>query len=181
MQKSQVTVHDKRFELFIAQKEIFKQVEFLGDVISNDYKDKKPLFLGVLNGAFMFASDLMKAVEIPAEISFIKVASYQGMESQGQIKELLGLNVEVKDRHVLVVEDIVDSGLTMEGIINNLKEKGAASIEVVSLLVKPECLKRDIHVKYTGFEIPEKFVVGYGLDYDGLGRNLKDIYQLKQD
>ena len=181
MQKSQVTVHDKSFELFIAQKEIFKQVELLGDVISNDYKDKKPLFLGVLNGAFMFASDLMKHITIPAEISFIKVASYQGMSSQGQTKELLGLNMEVKDRHLLVIEDIVDSGITMEGIINNLKSKGAASIEVVSLLVKPECLKKDIDVKYLGFEIPEKFVVGYGLDYDGLGRNLKDIYQLKQD
>ncbi len=181
MSNSTVSLHDKTFELFISEEEILSRVKDLGFELSQNYDNKEPLFLGVLNGAFMFASDLMKHITIPAEISFIKVASYQGMSSQGQTKELLGLNVEVKDRHILVVEDIVDSGVTMESVINNLKSKGAASIEVVSLLVKPECLEKDIHVKYLGFEIPEKFVVGYGLDYNGLGRNLKDIYQLKLD
>ena len=168
-------------ETYISEEKIKQRVAELGKQISQDYAGEDLLIAGVLNGAFMFTSDLMKHFSIPAEVSFIKVASYQGMSSQGQTKELLGLNVEVKDRHILVVEDIVDSGVTMESVINNLKSKGAASIEVVSLLVKPECLEKDIHVKYLGFEIPEKFVVGYGLDYNGLGRNLKDIYQLKQD
>lgn len=181
MEIKPISIHDKDFQIFISEEEILKKVQSLGQRLAQDYAKENPLFLGVLNGAFMFASDLMKAVKIPSEISFIKVASYQGMESQGKAKELLGLNVEVKDRHVLVIEDIVDTGVTMAGIIENLRNKGAASIEVVSLLVKPECLKKEVKVKYTGFEIPEKFVVGYGLDYDGLGRNLKDIYQLKQD
>ncbi|NVK85895.1 MAG: hypoxanthine phosphoribosyltransferase [Cytophagia bacterium] len=181
MPQPTVTVHDKTFELFIAEEEIQKKVEELGSSLSQNLKDTKPLFIGILNGAFMFASDLMKAVNIPAEITFMKVTSYQGMETTGQTKELIGLNDSVKGRDIVVVEDIVDTGITMESIVDQLKNLGAKSIEVASLLLKPDCLQRDVEVKYTGFEIPEKFVVGYGLDYDGLGRNLKDIYQLKHE
>ncbi|MEC7753030.1 MULTISPECIES: hypoxanthine phosphoribosyltransferase [Roseivirga] len=174
-------IHDKQFELFISSNQIQSQIADLAERISADYADKCPLFIGVLNGSFMFASDLLKEVNIPAEITFIKVASYAGMQSTGKTRELLGLSQSVKDRHVVVVEDIVDSGITMEGIIHQLEQAGVASVEVASLLLKPECLQREVDVKYVGFEIPEKFVVGYGLDYDGLGRNLKDIYQLRLD
>lgn len=176
-----VSVHDKTFELFISDEQIQSKIAELGKSLSEDYGALKPLFVGVLNGSFMFASDLMKNISIPAEITFIKVSSYSGMESQGKTKELIGLNESIEGREVIVVEDIVDTGITMEGIVNELKQMGAKSVEVASLLVKPDCLQRDVTVKYTGFEIPEKFVVGYGLDYDGLGRNLKDIYQLKQE
>ncbi|MBO6497435.1 MAG: hypoxanthine phosphoribosyltransferase [Roseivirga sp.] len=176
-----VTVHDKTFELFISDEQIQSKIAELGQRLSADFASKKPLLIGVLNGSFMFASDLMKSINIDAEITFIKVSSYSGMQSQGKTKELIGLNEAIEGREVIVVEDIVDTGITMEGIVNELNKIGAANVEVASLLVKPDCLQRDVTVKYTGFEIPEKFVVGYGLDYDGLGRNLKDIYQLKQE
>lgn len=176
-----VTVHEKNFELFLSEEELQSKITELGERISFDYDQKTPLFIGVLNGSFMFASDLMKAVSIPAEITFMKVSSYNGMKTQGKTQELIGLKESVKNREVIVIEDIVDTGITMEGIVNQLKSLEVKSVQVASLLVKPECLQRDVHVKYVGFEIPEKFVVGYGLDYDGLGRNLKDIYQLKQD
>ncbi len=176
-----VTVHDKNFELFLSEEELQSKITELGERISLDYDQKTPLFIGVLNGSFMFAADLMKVVTVPAEITFMKVSSYSGMKTQGKTQELIGLKESVKERDVVVIEDIVDTGITMEGIVNQLKKLGVKSVEVASLLIKPECLQRDVSVKYAGFEIPEKFVVGYGLDYDGLGRNLKDIYQLKQD
>lgn len=176
-----VSVHDKTFELFISESRIQSKVEELGARLSADYSGKQPLFIGILNGSFMFASDLMKAISIHSEITFIKVSSYSGMKSQGETKQLIGLKESIEGRDVVVVEDIVDTGITMESIVNQLTEAGVQSVEVASLLLKPECLQRDVKVKYTGFEIPEKFVVGYGLDYDGLGRNLKDIYQLKHE
>lgn len=176
-----VSIHDKTFELFIAGHRIQTKVQLLGAQLSEDYHGQSPLFIGVLNGSFMFAADLMKSVNIPAEITFIKVSSYEGMESQGKTKHLIGLKESIEGREVVVVEDIVDTGITMEGIVHELNHAGAKSVEVASLLLKPECLQRDVKVKYVGFEIPEKFVVGYGLDYDGLGRNLKDIYQLKHE
>ncbi|HEY9117849.1 MAG TPA: hypoxanthine phosphoribosyltransferase [Roseivirga sp.] len=181
MSLASVTVHDKSFELFLSEKEIQSRILELGEQISAEYQGRIPLFIGVLNGSFMFASDLMKHISIPTEITFIKVSSYQGMNSQGKTKELIGLHETIENREVIVVEDIVDTGITMEAIVNQLNDMGAQSVQVASLLLKPECLQRDVQVKYVGFEIPEKFVVGYGLDYDGQGRNLKDIYQLKQD
>ncbi|WP_420385091.1 hypoxanthine phosphoribosyltransferase [Roseivirga sp.] len=181
MSLSTVSIHDKTFECFIADEEIQSKIQVLGKKLSDDYKDLKPLFIGILNGSFMFASDLMKNVSVPAEITFIKVASYSGMKSEGKTRELIGLKENIEGRHVVVVEDIVDTGITMEGIVSQLHSAKAKSVAVASLLVKPDCLQREVTVKYTGFEIPEKFVVGYGLDYDGLGRNLKDIYQLKHD
>lgn len=176
-----VSIHDKTFELFISDHRIQTKIQELGAKLSTDYNGQTPLFIGILNGSFMFAGDLMKSISIPAEITFIKVSSYDGMKSQGETKQLIGLNEAIEGREVVVVEDIVDTGITMESIVNQLNNAGAKSVEVASLLLKPDCLQRDVKVKYTGFEIPEKFVVGYGLDYDGLGRNLKDIYQLKYE
>jgi len=176
-----VVVHDKTFELFISEDRIQTKVQELGAQLSKDYQDQKPLFIGVLNGSFMFAGDLMKSINIPVEITFMKISSYSGMKSKGKAHELIGLKESIEGRDVVVVEDIVDTGITMEAIVKQLHNSGAKSVEVASLLLKPECLQRDVKVKYVGFEIPEKFVVGYGLDYDGLGRNLKDIYQLKHE
>ena len=171
-------IKDKSFEPFIEADKIDKRTEQLANAINADYSEKKPLFLAILNGSFMFASDLMKKVTIPSEISFIKVSSYNNMVSSGHITELIGLAEPIFNRHIVVVEDIVDTGRTMKQIISSLAERGAKSIEVASLLVKPEALESKIEVKYLGFEIPNDFVVGYGLDYDGLGRNLPSIYTL---
>lgn len=153
----------------------------MAEKIQVRFKHKNPLFIVVLNGAFMFASDLIKAANIPCEIAFIRVASYRGMESSGDLKELLGLQEELNNRHVIVVEDIVDSGHTMARLLEDFRVEQPASLSVAALLVKPEQMKTQINIEYTGFEISELFVVGYGLDYDGQGRYLKDIYQLKDD
>lgn len=172
-------VKDKEFELYLSEGELGRRVKELGRIITADYKDRQPLVLGVLNGAFMFLSDLMKEVSVPLELSFIKLASYEGTSSTGNVKEVIGLNHQIKGRHVLVVEDIVDTGLSMTHLQETLAKQMPASVELVSLLLKPAALKVPLEVKYVGFEIPNKFVVGYGLDYDGYGRNLKEIYQLK--
>ncbi len=176
-----VTVHDKEFVTFLDSDRIAARVIELAARMNADYKDKNPLLIGVLNGSFMFISDLMKALDIPCEISFIRLSSYEGMESSGSVRQVLGLQENVFGRHVVLVEDIVDSGLTMANTVTFFEERGPKSIEIATLLTKPECLEKDLDMKYVGFEIPPKFVVGYGLDYDGLGRNFKDIYQLKED
>ena len=173
-------IKDKSFEPFIDAEKIGEKVEQLAKAINEDYSDKTPLFLSILNGSFMFAADLMKKVTISSEISFIKVASYNSMVSSGHITELIGLSEPIFNRHIVVLEDIVDTGRTMKQIISSLEERGAKSIEIASLLVKPEALESKIDVKYLGFEIPNDFVVGYGLDYDGLGRNLASIYTLTE-
>ncbi|GGZ23330.1 hypoxanthine phosphoribosyltransferase [Echinicola pacifica] len=172
-------VRDKEFKLYLSAEELKDRVNQIGAQLSQDYAGKEPVVLGVLNGAFMFLSDLMKAVDTPLEMSFIKISSYESMSSTGKVKEVLGLTGSLAGRHVLVVEDIVDTGLSMAYLINELKAQAPSSVEVVSLLLKPEALTAAVSVKYVGFEIPNKFVVGYGLDYDGYGRNLKEIYQLK--
>lgn len=176
-----VTVHDKTFQSFLSETEIQQAVSRLGKMISADYQGKNPLFIGVLNGAFMFCSDLLKAVEIPCEVTFVRLSSYSGMESTGEVRSVVNLQEDIKDRDIILVEDIVDTGLTMQKALANFGELKPKSMEIASLLVKPDCLQCELDIKYKGFEIPEKFVVGYGLDYDGLGRNFKDIYQLKQD
>ena len=178
---NQVTVHDKEFVSFIDSDRIAARITELAAQLNADYKDKNPLFIGVLNGSFMFLADLMKALNIECEITFIRLSSYEGMESSGSVRQVLGLQENVFGRHVVLVEDIVDSGLTMANTITFFEERGPKSIEIATLLVKPECLEKELDMKYVGFEIPPKFVVGYGLDYDGQGRNLKDIYQLKED
>lgn len=173
-------IRDKEFKVFISYQEIIHRTEELGAAITKDYKDKTPLFLGVLNGSFMFAADLMKAINIPCEISFVKFSSYENLESTGQVKELVGLKENLKGRHVIILEDIVDSGRTIAHIFELLRQYQVASFSVATLLFKPEALTQAVSLKYIGFSIPSTFVVGYGLDYNGYGRNLKDLYQLDE-
>ena len=171
-----VHIKDKKFTLSIPESEIQKAVREVGNAINRDLIDKNPLFICVLNGAFMFAGDLMKTVNVPCEITFIKLSSYDGLYSTGTVKEIIGLNESVVGRNVVVVEDIVDTGITMERILSSLRAKGANEIRVATFLQKPDALQRDITVDYVAMKIPNDFIVGYGLDYDGYGRNLKDIY-----
>lgn len=172
----QVTLHDKTFESYLTEKEILQAIQSMAARINADYEGKKPLFLAVLNGAFMFASDLMKEISLPCEISFLRVSSYQDMNSTGQVSEVIGLKENVQGRHIIILEDIVDTGQTVYALLQNLTGKEPASIEIAALLIKPECVQHPLQVKYVGKSIPNDFVVGYGLDYNGLGRNLRDIY-----
>jgi hypoxanthine phosphoribosyltransferase len=174
----EITLKDKSFRIDISEATILTEVRRVASEINRDLKGKKPLFLVVLNGAFMFASDLMKNIEIDCEISFVKLSSYQGTQSSQKVKELIGLNEDVKGRTIVIVEDIVDTGITMEGILLDLKKMGAAETLVATLLFKPNAFQKDYKVSYIGMEIPNDFIVGYGLDYDGLGRNFKDIYKI---
>lgn len=176
-----ITVKDKQFRLSITEVEIAKAVNNVATQINKDLSGQNPLFLCVLNGAFMYAADLMKQINFPCEISFVKLASYQGTSSTGKIKEMIGINECVKGRNVVVVEDIIDTGFTMQNIISSLKEKGAESIHVCTFLQKPDALQCDINVDYVAIKIPNDFIVGYGLDYDGYGRNLKEIYTVIND
>lgn len=172
-------VKDKEFELYIPDAAIQQTVQKMAQKINQDYESLNPLFLAVLNGAFMFASDLMKSIDIPVELSFIKLKSYQGTKSSGNIESLIGLEKEITGRHVVIVEDIVDTGKTLQFTLKALSSHNPASIAIATLLHKPEMTKVPLELRYVGFKIPNRFVVGYGLDYDGYGRNLKDIYQLK--
>lgn len=174
-----VTLHDKTFELFIAENAIQQAIANLARQINKAYVGKKPLFLGILNGSFLFAADLFRQIEGNAEISFLKMASYQGTATTGKISELIGLNEDISDRHVIVIEDIVDTGITLEKIIVDLQTKQPASIAIATLLFKPAAYQKSIPVNFIGMEVANDFLVGYGLDYDGLGRNLKEIYRLK--
>jgi hypoxanthine phosphoribosyltransferase len=171
-------IHDRHFDIFISSDKIQERVRQLAATINTDYKDKEPLFLSILNGAFIFTADLVRSITIPAEVSFIKLKSYRKMESSGKVAELLGLEHDLANRHVIIVEDIVDTGKTLDHILAEFGALGAQSIEIVSLLFKPDASAFPINLKYIGFEIPNRFVVGYGLDYDGYGRNLKDIYKV---
>lgn len=174
-----VKVHDKTFKVSIGEEEIKQAVRRIAAQLSTDVVGKKPLFLCVLNGAFMFASDLFKHITEPCEISFVKFASYEGTASTGRVKELIGLNENIEGRTVVVIEDIVDTGKTMFMMKNKLFELGAKDVRIATLLLKPEALEVDILVDYVAFQISKDFVVGYGLDYDGLGRNYADIYKVE--
>lgn len=174
-----IQLKDKTFTLYLDKKTIENRVKEIGKQLSEDYKGKDPIIIGILNGAFMFLSDLAKYIQIPAEISFLKIASYQGETSTGKVKNLLGLEADLKGRHVILVEDIVDTGLSMTHLLSLINEKEPSSVKIATLLHKPEALQHQITIDYLGFEIPNKFVVGYGLDYDGFGRNIPEIYQLK--
>lgn len=173
-----IQVNDKYFRPFIPEAEIKRRVKEVADMISLDMAGKNPLLLGVLNGSFIFAADLMREITIPCEISFVKLASYQGVTSTGQVKEVLGINEDLTGRHVVIVEDIVDTGLTMKRMVESLGTRNPASISICALLVKPDKLQVELDLKYVALRIPNDFIVGYGLDYDQQGRGLKDIYVL---
>ena len=175
-----VKVRDKEFEISIPTTEIEIAVQKVADRINIDYVGKDPIFLVILNGSFMFASDLVKKVRIPCEVSFIKYASYNGTTSTGQMKELIGLNEEIRGRHIIIVEDIVDTGLTLDRIIEKLKEFNPADVRIACFCFKPAAFVKSFKIDYLGMEIPNDFIVGYGLDYDGFGRNLPDIYKILQ-
>ncbi len=174
-----VTLKDKTFVPYISSEKILKSVSNMAKKINTDLVNDMPLFLVVLNGSFMFAADLLKEVTIPCEISFIKLASYHGTSSTGTVTEMIGLTEEIKGRTVVIVEDIVDTGITLEKLVTLLTKKEVKQIKVASFLLKPEAYKKDIKVDYVGMEIPNDFVVGYGLDYDGLGRNMKEVFVLE--
>jgi hypoxanthine phosphoribosyltransferase len=175
---SKVTLKDKTFRVNIPASEINKAVGEIAHRINIELKDKKPLFLAVLNGSFMFASDLMKKITIDCEISFVKVSSYHGTSTSGSVKELIGLNEDIKGRTVVIIEDIVDTGLTIEAVVKQLELMEPESIKIATLLYKPEAYRKRIELDYVAIVVPNDFLVGYGLDYDGLGRNLPDIYVL---
>ncbi len=171
-----ITIKDKQFKPYISQQQIAEAVKRLAAAINKELKNDLPVFLVVLNGAFMFASDLLKEVTIPCGISFIKVASYHGISSSGVVHELIGLTEDVSGRTVVIVEDIIDSGLTLEKLITVLNQKKVKQIKVASVLFKPNSYKKEYKIDYQGISIEDDFVVGYGLDYEGSGRNLKEIY-----
>ena len=176
-----VKIKDKTFKTSIPEAEILKKVQVVADRINKDYEGRKPVFLAVLNGSFIFAADLMRMITVPSEISFVKYASYAGTSTTGSMKTLMGINQNLEGRDVIIVEDIVDSGFTMAHMIEDLKKKNPASIEICSLLVKPGNLKVDLDINYAVMEIPNDFIVGYGLDYDQEGRNLRDIYTIVEE
>lgn len=175
-----IQVLDKTFEIYIDRERIAAEVRALATRINSDYAGQDLVFIAVLNGAFMFASDLMKNISVASEITFIKVSSYRGTESTGRVDELIGLNSNLEDKHVIILEDIIDTGITIEKIRSLLIDQSPASIKVCSLLYKPEAFQGEQEPDYVGFSIPNAFVVGYGLDYNEKGRNLDAIYQIRQ-
>ena len=176
-----IKIHDKWFRTSYTETEILKHIKEVADRINNDMKGKNPLFLAVLNGSFMFAADLMKMINIPCEISFVKLASYEGTMSTGKIKEVFGINEDISGRTIIIVEDIVESGLTMKRMIDTLGTRNPESVHICTLLLKPERLQVNLDIEYAAMKIPNDFIVGYGLDYDRQGRNLRDIYTLVED
>jgi hypoxanthine phosphoribosyltransferase len=173
-----IKLHDKSFDTYLSEQTIQQKVYEIAQAINADYKGKKPLFIAILNGSFMFAADLFKQLTIDAEICFIKLASYKGMKSSGNIITAIGLDQDLYDRDVIIIEDIVDTGKTLHVFLPKLHHQQPRSFKIAALLHKPEATIHPLAIDYLGFSIPNKFVVGYGLDYDGLGRNLKEIYQL---
>ncbi len=176
-----VKIKDKTFRTSISETEIKARVKAIAQQISKDMEGKKPLFLGVLNGSFIFAADLMREMTIPCEISFVKLASYQGTTSTGKVKEVLGINEDLSGRTVIIVEDIVESGQTMKRMIESLGTRNPSSVHICTLFFKPDKLQEELAIDYVAFRIPDDFIVGYGLDYDGLGRELKDIYTIVEE
>ena len=173
-----VRVHDKTFGTYLTEAALQQKVAQMGAALNKDYAGKKPLFIAILNGSFMFAADLFKYLTIEAEICFIKLASYKGTKSSGQVITAIGLDTDVNDRHVIILEDIIDTGKTMNEFLPQLLNQQPASLKVAILLHKPEATKFEVPIDYCCFSIPNKFVLGYGLDFDGYGRNIKEIYQL---
>lgn len=178
---SRVQIKDKAFKTFIPESELLQRVKAVADRINKDMAGKNPLLIAVLNGSFIFAADLMRDLTIPCEITFVKLASYEGTDTTGKVKEIFGLNSSIEGRTVIIVEDIVDTGYTMQQMLEQLEEKHPAEIHICSLLVKPGKLRVPLNIEYAAMEIPNDFIVGYGLDYDQQGRQLRDIYVLDED
>lgn len=173
-----IKLKDKSFRLSLPEADILARIKEVARQINKDYEGKTPLFLAVLNGSFMFASDLMKEISVDCEISFVKLASYQGTMSTGKVHEVIGINEDLHGRDIVIVEDIVESGKTMVQMMDSLANRHPASIKICTLFFKPSKLQEDVTVDYCAFEIPDDFIVGYGLDYDQRGRNLRDIYTI---
>ena len=178
--KKEVQVLDKTFELFIPDSEIQKSISKLAERMNKDLEGKNVIFISILNGSFLFAADLYRQIDIPSLITFVKLASYQGTTSTGKVKRLIGINEDISDMTVVVLEDIIDTGVTMEYILKQLKGYEPKEILIATMFFKPEAFVKNFKIDYIGMEIPNKFILGYGLDYDGYGRNLKDIYVLKE-
>ena len=176
-----IRVKDKTFAVSIPREQIEKEVKRVAAEISRDYEGREPVFLAVLNGSFIFAADLMREVDLPCEISFVRLASYQGVTTTGEIREIMGLSIDITGRPVIIVEDIVDTGLTMAHMLETLQKHNPASVDICTMLLKPGKLQVDLDIRYCAMQIPNDFIVGYGLDYDGYGRNTKDIYTLVQE
>jgi len=174
-----IKLHDKYFKTYISAKKIDEATQQLVDQVSNDLKDEdRPLFIGILNGSFMFVADFVRKYRANCEVSFVKLASYEGTNSTGKIKQLVGVNENLEGRTVVILEDIIDTGNTLQEIYEIFKDKKLKQLKIATLFFKPDIFKKDLHIDYIGISIPDKFIIGYGLDYDGLGRNLKDIYQI---
>ena len=174
-----IRVKDKDFETFIPAGQIEEVVQKMADRINADFEGKNPLFLAVLNGSFVFAADLLRKISIPCNISFVKFASYSGTESTSAVKELIGLNEEIKGRHIILIEDIIDTGLTIDLILSNLRKLDPSDVKIACFCHKPDAFRKSFRIDYIGMNIPDEFIVGYGLDYDGYGRNLPDIYRIR--
>ncbi len=173
-----IRVHDKNFDVYLSEFEIQQRIKEMADAINKDYKGKKVYFIAILNGSFMFAADMFKCLTVESEICFIKLVSYKGLKSSGDVATTIGLDEDLHQKHVIILEDIIDTGKTMHYFLPKLFHQQPASLKIAALLHKAEMTQYDMPIDYTGFVIPNKFVVGYGLDYDGLGRNYRDIYQL---
>ena len=175
-----ITIKDKQFEPFISREEIAERVAMLAERLNADYRGKCPIVIAILNGAFVFAADLVRHLTFEHEIQFAKFSSYEGMETTGKVKQLIGVYADLKGRDVIIVEDIIDTGTTMHNLIPQFQNMGVKSVEIATLLMKPKKMRVPLEVKYCAMEIPNEFIVGYGLDYDGLGRNYESIYVVKE-
>ena len=178
---SSIVVHNKTFIPYLSEQKILEKVNMLAAQLSEEYKDKRPLFISILNGSFMFSSDLFKRLTIDAEICFIKLASYKGTKSSGQVITAIGLDTDIAGRNIVILEDIIDTGKTMNQFLPQVYNQQPLSLKIAVLLHKPEASVFPLQIDYTCFTIPNKFVLGYGLDFDGLGRNLPELYQLQED
>jgi hypoxanthine phosphoribosyltransferase len=176
--EAMLKVVDKEFELYIPFSKIIERISEMGTVLNRDYESRNPIFIPILNGAFMFASDLIREICVPCQVSFVKTASYEGTQSSGNVSHLIGLDKDLKGRHLILIEDIVDTGQTIAALLPQLEALQPASVEIVTLFKKPDAFQENYEVRYCGFEIPDKFILGYGLDYQGYGRNFRDVYRL---
>ncbi len=176
---SEIVIADKKFSLLLTSEKIQQQIELIAELMNDDLKNHEVIFIGILNGAFMFAADLLKRIQFNAQVSFVKVSSYQGLESGAKIKRLIGIDEELKGKTVVILEDIIDTGRTIEDIIQQIKGYRPEQIRIASLLLKHEIFRSSLTIDYVGFKIPNRFVIGYGLDYLGYGRNLRNIYVIE--